>query len=106
MKTHQPQYHVSIAETIVRTMKLRVLYQSLPLWRLFFSKEIMLPYIFLIILKIFNVFLAYLPPIFTDSYLRSLSMVKIEEKPMSLWVYYQGFFIIFLLYIQGSLSIY
>lgn len=78
------------------------------LWKFFFTKEFLLNFLILIIIRIFLVGLSYLPPYFTDKYLRSLSLISENENENlnyfenSKFVLNHTFLIIFLLYFQGE----
>lgn len=78
------------------------------LWGIFISFDFLLNLAFLIIIRIFIVGISYLPPYVIDSYLRNLSDISRTNSEGGLvkhtmFVYYQTFFIIFLLYFQSNI---
>ena len=67
------------------------------LWRLLLSPYFSISFLLLILIRIFQVILGFLPPYFTDSYLSRLSQLSPEINDNS-WVFSHCFLIIFLLY--------
>lgn len=78
------------------------------LWKFFFTRDFLWNFLILIIIRISLVGLSYLPPYFTDQYLRKLSIISENENEglnyleNSKYVGNQTILIIFLLYFQGE----